>query len=239
MPIEKASDIPVICIDGPAGVGKGTVTTQLASTLNFHMLDSGSLYRIVGLIAHRRNISFDNEIALGNLAASLVINFTPLQTDSGELSTQITADGDIVTEDIRTESCGGYASKVAHYPAVRSALTAQQHQFKKLPGLIADGRDMGTVIFPEAKAKIFLTASAEIRAERRHKQLKQKGIHANLRALQTEIEARDVRDQNRTTAPLIPAEDAYIIDTSLLSIQDVMRLVSDYVQQQYPDLSVS
>lgn len=230
---------PVICIDGPAGVGKGTVATQLAAQLDFNLLDSGSLYRIVGLMAHRRGIDFEQAAALGELAAALTITFTPTISDTGELSTIITADDDVVTQDIRTEDCGGYASQVAQFPAVRDALTAQQHQFRQPPGLIADGRDMGTIIFPDAKAKIFLTASAEIRAERRHKQLKQKGIHANLRALQTEIEARDIRDQNRTTAPLIPAEDALIIDTSSLSIEDVMTTVKDYVQQQYPDLPLA
>lgn len=231
---------PIICIDGPAGVGKGTISQQLALQLQWHILDSGALYRIVGLMAVRRGIDLNAKAQLADLARSLDIRFIPDTTsDHSSPATSIMVDGDEVTHDIRTESCGDYASAVAQYPAVREALVAQQHSFQQMPGLVADGRDMGTTIFPDAPCKIFLTASAEIRAERRHKQLKEQGINANLRDLFEEIQQRDYRDQNRANSPLIPAEDALEIDTSTLNIDQVMAAVLSHVQNKIADLPLS
>ena len=223
---------PVICIDGPAGVGKGTVAIALSKTLNWHILDSGSLYRIVGLSAYRNNIPFTDVNALVAMTKQLNIDFTA--TD--ELL-QILVNGEDFTANIRTESCGNYASQIAIHQPIRDALVDLQHSFARPPGLIADGRDMGTIIFPAASCKLFLDASVEIRADRRYKQLKEQGINANLRALLVEIQDRDNRDRNRTIAPLVPAEDAYIVDTSDLSISDVLTKVATYIGTRYPELT--
>jgi len=217
-----AADVPVIAIDGPGGSGKGTVTTRLASHLGWHFLDSGALYRLTALSVMKRKVSLNNETALGELAADLDIRF---ETNGIEVISWL--DGENVSDRLRNEETGVLASKIAVIPAVRAALTGRQRRFRQPPGLVADGRDMGTVIFPDAKLKIFLTASSEIRAQRRYKQLKEKGESVNLTRLFKEIKARDLRDQSRSVAPLRPAEDAVIIDSSELSIEEVLnRIIS-------------
>ncbi len=217
-----AADVPVIAIDGPGGSGKGTVTTRLASHLGWHFLDSGALYRLTALSVMKRQVSLNNETALGELAADLDIRF---ETNGIEVISWL--DGENVSDRLRNEETGVLASKIAVIPAVRAALTGRQRRFRQPPGLVADGRDMGTVIFPDAKLKIFLTASSEIRAQRRYKQLKEKGESVNLTRLFKEIKARDLRDQSRSVAPLRPAEDAVIIDSSELSIEEVLnRIIS-------------
>ncbi|WP_029890498.1 (d)CMP kinase [Polycyclovorans algicola] len=212
---------PVIAIDGPSGVGKGTVTQTLARMLGWHRLDSGALYRALAIAAASRNIALDDEAALANVAAVLDVVF-----DERAGQERIVLDGVDVTVEIRQESTGDQASKVAVWPAVRRALVDRQHAFRQPPGLIADGRDMGTVIFPDAELKIFLTASPDARAQRRHGQLAAQGRHAILADLCLEIEGRDRRDQTRATAPLVPAEDALTIDTTLLSPEAVMAEVT-------------
>lgn len=212
---------PVIAIDGPSGVGKGTVTQTLARQLGWHRLDSGALYRAVALAAESRGVGFDDDQALAAIAASLDVIF-----DEHDGRERIWLDGLDATPKIRLEQTGDKASKVAVWPAVRHALVGRQHAFQQAPGLIADGRDMGTVIFPDAALKIFLTASAAVRAERRCRQLAEQGRHAILIDLCREIEARDRRDQTRAIAPLIPAEDAVTIDTTLLSPEAVMAEVN-------------
>jgi len=217
-----AADVPVITVDGPGGSGKGTVTTRLASYLGWHFLDSGALYRLTALSVMKRQVSLNNETALGELAADLDIRF---ETNGIEVISWL--DGENVSDRLRNEETGVLASKIAVIPAVRTALTGRQRRFRQPPGLVADGRDMGTVIFPDAKLKVFLTASAEIRAQRRYKQLKEKGESVNLTRLFKEIKARDLRDQSRKVAPLRPAENAVIIDSTELSIDEVFdKIVS-------------
>jgi cytidylate kinase len=213
---------PVIAVDGPGGSGKGTITTRLANHLGWHFLDSGALYRLTAIAVMKKQTSLDDEVALGKTAANLDIHF---ETRDSEVRAVL--EGQDVTGLLRNEDTGVIASRVAVIPAVRSALTGRQRRFRQFPGLVADGRDMGTVIFPDAKLKIFLTASAEIRAERRYKQLKDKGESVNLTRLFREIKARDLRDQSRSIAPLRPAEDAVIIDSTEMSIDEVFnRIVS-------------
>ena len=219
-PLATVSDVPVIAIDGPGGSGKGTITARLASHLGWHLLDSGALYRLTALASSRKKVALEDEAAVAEVAASLDIRF---ETEGDGVRAIL--DGKDVTDAIRNEDTGALASRVAALPAVRTALKSRQRRFRKSPGLVADGRDMGTVIFPEAGLKIFLTASAQIRAERRHKQLKEKGESVNLTRLFREIEARDLRDQSRSVAPLRPAEDAVIIDSTDLSIDEVFNKV--------------
>ena len=213
-------DVPVIAVDGPGGSGKGTITTRLANHLGWHFLDSGALYRLTALAVIKRQQSLENEAALGELAANLDIRF---ETNGVKVVSWL--DGENVNDQLRLEETGVMASKIAAIPAVRSALTGRQRRFRKSPGLVADGRDMGTVIFPDAKLKIFLTASAEIRAQRRYKQLKEKGESVNLTRLFKEIKARDLRDQSRKVAPLRPAENAVVIDSTELSIDEVFNKI--------------
>lgn len=210
---------PVITVDGPGGSGKGTVTQMLARKLGWHLLDSGALYRLTALAAVRQGVALNDEEGLVKVAAGLDVAFEP--TPEGEPVRVILA-GQDVTADIRTESAGDNASKVAVMQPVRDALLQRQRDFRQAPGLVADGRDMGTVVFPDAPVKIFLTASAEERARRRYSQLKGAGVDVNIDALLEEIRVRDERDINRSAAPLKPADDAQVIDSTGLSIEEVL-----------------
>lgn len=209
-------DAPVIAIDGPAASGKGTVAQRVAAALGLHYLDSGALYRLVALAAQRAGIPFDDEPAVAALARRLDADFR----DGG-----VWLAGERVDAAIRTEAVSSAASRVAALPAVREALLERQRAFRAAPGLVAEGRDMGTVVFPRARLKIYLTASAEARAERRYKQLMEKGLGANIQALLRDIRERDARDSARLAAPLKPAEDAIEIDTTELTIQQVVDRV--------------
>ncbi len=213
------SDIPVITVDGPGGSGKGTITQMLAKSLGWHLLDSGALYRLTALAALRQGVPLDDESQLVGVAASLDVSFEP--TAPGE-PVRVLLSGDDVTNEVRTEACGDNASKVAVIQPVRDALLQRQRDFRVAPGLVADGRDMGTVVFPDAPVKIFLTASAEERAQRRYSQLKDAGVDVNIDALLKEIRVRDERDMNREAAPLKPADDAQVIDSTGLSIKEVL-----------------
>ena len=210
------SAVPVITVDGPSGAGKGTVAKLLAERLKFKILDSGALYRLTGLLVNRAGNGFDNETQAAELASSMQVEFT---------ADGVILNGEDVSLAIRTESAGNDASKVAAMPAVRAALLDWQKAFAKMPGLIADGRDMGTTVFPQAPLKIFLTASAEERAQRRHKQLNEKGISSSIAALAAEIAERDERDRTRATSPLVPADDAIVIDSTSLSIDEVVQQI--------------
>ena len=216
----RRNNIPVITIDGPVGSGKGTVARRLARNLGWHLLDSGALYRIVAVAAMERAIEADNEQVLGELAGHLDFSFG--NTDDEVV---ILLDGKKITGKLRSEQAGVFASKIAEVPAVRAALVQRQRAFLKLPGLVADGRDMGTVIFPDAKMKIFLTAGAEARADRRYKQLKEKGENVNLSRLFRDIEKRDERDMSRSISPLTPAPDAQLIDSTEMSIEMVLEKI--------------
>ena len=213
------SQAPVITVDGPGGSGKGTVTQMLARKLGWHLLDSGALYRLTALAAARQGVALDDEPALVRVATGLDVTFQP--TPPGEPAKVLLA-GEDVTSEIRTETCGDNASKVAVMQPVRDALLQRQRDFRVAPGLVADGRDMGTVVFPDAPVKIFLTASAEERARRRYNQLKEAGVDVNIDALLEEIRVRDERDMNRSAAPLKPADDAQVIDSTGLSIEEVL-----------------
>lgn len=215
------SDVPVITVDGPGGSGKGTIARLLAQHLEWHLLDSGALYRVLALAADAHAISIDQEQALVTLAAHLDVQFT--QDAEGEPVVML--EGEPTQGALRTEQTGNLASKIAAIPAVREALMGRQQAFRSTPGLVADGRDMGTIIFPDAVLKIFLTASVEERAQRRYKQLKEKGLSVNLSALAKEIASRDDRDRNRPVAPLTPARDAILIDSSQKSIEEVFTEV--------------
>jgi len=219
--------IPVITLDGPSGAGKGTIAQNVASTLGFHILDSGSLYRLTALASQNDGIDLADELAIAEIAAKLDVVFKP--TGNG---LQILLRGADVSETIRQEEVGMRASKVAAIPAVRNALLQRQRDFLALPGLVADGRDMGTTVFPNAPLKVFMTASAEERAERRVKQLKEKGINANIAALVADLKARDEQDENRAVSPLKPAEDAIFLDTTSMSIQQVTQKVVDLAKQR-------
>jgi len=218
---------PVITLDGPSGAGKGTIAQQVASALGFHILDSGSLYRLTALASQNDGIDLADEAAIADIAAKLDVVFKP--TEKG---LQILLRGDDASEAIREEKIGMRASKVAAIPAVRDALLQRQRDFSELPGLVADGRDMGTTVFPDAVLKVFMTASAEERAERRVKQLKEKGINANIAALVADLKARDEQDANRAVSPLKPAEDAIFLDTTSMSIQQVTQKVLDLAKQR-------
>lgn len=217
--------IPVITVDGPSGSGKGTLSHQIADTLKWHFLDSGALYRVLALAALKHQVSFDNHQSLAVLAAHLDVLFE-------HQPPRIFLEGQNVTYDIRTEACGNAASIVAAIPIVREALLERQRAFLEPPGLVADGRDMGTVIFPDAPLKIFLEASPHERAIRRQLQLKDRGIDVSLGELFAEIEKRDERDRKRAVSPLIAASDALIIETTHLTVSQVYEQVMEVIRQK-------
>ena len=205
---------PVIAIDGPSASGKGTIASRVAKQLGFHYLESGALYRLLALIALREGVT--DEARLAELAEHMDVVFDDGDTWLGD---------EAVTEKVRSEPVGNRASEVARLPAVRQALLRRQRAFRRPPGLVADGRDMATVVFPDAELKVFLTAGAEIRAQRRYKQLIEKGIDANLRALSRDLRERDERDAKRAVAPLVPAPDSQVLDSSALSIDEVVERI--------------
>ncbi len=217
---------PVIAIDGPGGSGKGTIAMRLAEDLGWHFLDSGALYRLVAVAAMDRGIAADAESELGRLAQGLDVHF-----GTSEDGMVVLLDGNYITGRLRSEAVSAFSSRVAALPAVRAALVSRQRAFRKAPGLVADGRDMGTVIFPDATVKIFLTASAEARAERRYKQLKEKGENVNLSRLLDKIERRDERDTTRAVSPLRPADDAHIIDSTEMTIDDVLNRIHRLIEE--------
>ena len=219
--------IPVIAIDGPSGTGKGTLASRLAAHLGWHCMDSGALYRVLGLAAERTGLDLDDGAALASLAGSLPVSF------EGQ---RVLLAGEDVSHPIRAEQAGGTASRVAAHPQVRAALLDWQRRQARPPGLVADGRDMGTVVFPQARLKVFLDASPEERAARRYKQLIKKGLDANLLGLAEEIRGRDDRDRNRPVAPLRAAEDAVLVDSTRMSIDGVLDRVLGEARRVFPDL---
>jgi cytidylate kinase len=206
--------VPVIAIDGPSASGKGTIAKRVAEALGYHYLESGALYRLVGLLSLRRDLA--GEAGLAEAAQAMDVAF---------LGDEILLEDQDVSQHIRHEEVGKRASEVARMPAVRQALLERQRAFRQPPGLVADGRDMGTVVFPDADLKIFLTASPQVRAERRYKKLIEKGISANLRALSRDLQERDARDANRAVAPLVPAPDSQVLDSSALSVEAVVEQI--------------
>jgi cytidylate kinase len=218
----------VIAIDGPSGSGKGAITQRIAETLGFHILDSGAIYRLIGLAGRKHDVDLEDEAALMELARQLDIAFKATGDVEDPLS--IWLEGEDVTRKIRTDEAGVDASKIAPLSGVREAIKQLQRSFRRAPGLVADGRDMGTVVFTDADVKIFLTASAEARAQRRYKQLIDKDISVSLHALFTSIRERDERDTTRAVAPLIPASDAVIIDSTSLNIDEVFNQVLTIVK---------
>ena len=219
--MSKTSEIPVIAIDGPSASGKGTVAERVAQALGFHYLDSGAIYRVAALAARQAGIAMDDEAALAALAANLDLNF---------IDGKILLDGADVTQGVRSGEAGDDASRISSLSRLRQALLARQLAYRRQPGLVADGRDMGSVVFPDAVLKIFLTASPEVRAERRYKQLKQKGMYANLAAIQEDLQRRDARDSGRTAAPLVICDDAVVLDTSELTIEQAVAFVLEKYQ---------
>ena len=222
--------VQIITIDGPSGSGKGTLAAKIAAHYQFHLLDSGALYRLLGLSLHQQDLldALSSELCkCVEIAKHLDIQFL-----SSAQGTHVLLNGEDVSQTIRTERVGEFASKVATIPELRAALVDRQHAFAQAPGLVADGRDMATSIFPEAQAKIYLTASAQSRAERRVKQLQGMGLDAKINDILANIEARDKRDMEREVAPLRPAADAYIIDSSELNIDEVFQLMTAYIDKQ-------
>ncbi|MCP3673506.1 MAG: (d)CMP kinase [Gammaproteobacteria bacterium] len=221
----------VICIDGPSGSGKGTIAKFVAEKLGWSILDSGVLYRVLAIATMNHRVDLDNESAITVLAAHLDVQFTFEQ----EKGSRVILEGEDVTEQLRTEETGNAASKVAYLPDVRQALLQRQQAFLQPPGLVADGRDMGTIVFPNAGLKIFLTASAEERAKRRYKQLKEQRNSVSIATLSKAIKERDERDRSRTIAPLVAAEDAVEIDTTATGIREVVEKVMILVQERFPE----
>jgi cytidylate kinase len=226
------SSIPVIAVDGPSGTGKGTVCSHLANWLSWNFLDSGALYRILAVAAERHHLETNNEAAIADIAESLDVVFQRPQPGK---DVTVIFEGNDISQEIRTEECGNSASQIATLPKVRSALLERQRKFQQAPGLIADGRDMGTVVFVDAPLKIYLIASSAERAKRRYKQLKQKGFSVNLPRLTADIAERDTRDSQRTISPLKPADDAIVVDTTKMEISEVIKKVENLVQETLPD----
>ncbi len=224
---ESQTPVTVVTIDGPSGSGKGTIAALLARELGWGLLDSGALYRLTALAAMNHGVDFADESSLKVLAGHLDVQFLPSETGEG---LTIILEGEQVGASLRTEEVGAMASRVAALPGVRAALLQRQRDFAELPGLVADGRDMGTVVFPGAALKVFLTASAEERAKRRYDQLHQKGIDASFDRLLADIQARDERDSQRAVAPLKPADDAIILDSTRMSIQEVFNRVLEQMR---------
>ncbi len=222
------NNIPVITIDGPSGSGKGTVARQVAQKLGFHLLDSGAIYRVTALAVEKQGIDSNQVEAIVAIAKSLYLSFSI----EPEGLVKVLLQGEDVNTQLRTEKCGLMASKIAAIPEVRQALLQRQKNFRQAPGLVADGRDMGTVVFPDAEVKIFLTASAEERARRRFLQLKEQGVQAIMESLVKEIQERDENDRNRSVSPLIPADDALIIDSSELGVTQVVNKIMNYWYQK-------
>ena len=220
---QVARPVPVIAIDGPSASGKGTVAERVAAALGWQVLDSGSLYRIVALAARRAGVALNDEAGVAAIAAAL-----PARFEAG----RVWLGNDDVTTDIRSEACSAGASQVAVLPAVRDALLGRQRDYRARPGLVADGRDMGSVVFPDAGLKIFLTASAEARAQRRHKQLMEKGLPANIQSLLDDLRERDARDAARAVAPLMKLPDAALLDTTELDIESAVAFVVDLVRDR-------
>ncbi|MGF1612897.1 MAG: (d)CMP kinase [Gammaproteobacteria bacterium] len=218
---------PVITLDGPSGAGKGTIAWLLARSLNWHLLDSGALYRLVALAARQRALAMDDEMGLAEIARHLDARFEII---SSPQTMRVWLDGEDVSHTIRTESCASDASRIAAMTGVRQGLLARQRAYRTLPGLVADGRDMGTVVFPDATMKFFLTATPQERAQRRYNQLKEKGIDVNLRNLLEAIARRDQRDQARELAPLRPAEDALVVDTTAQPVTAVLQRVVESIR---------
>ncbi len=225
---DRTSEIPVLTIDGPSGSGKGTIGQQIAAAHGWHFLDSGAMYRVVALAALDAGIDFSDTDGLVGVARESDIRFLPRVGSTAE----VILNGQVVSERLRTEEAGAGASRVAAVPAVREALLQRQREFRQAPGLVADGRDMGTTVFPDATLKIFLTASAEERAQRRYKQLKEKGFSVNLPRLLGEIHERDERDSTRSASPLRPAEDAIEVDTTGVGIDQVVERIEHLLQQR-------
>ncbi len=227
--VDQSGEPPVITIDGPSGSGKGTIARQVAAKLGFRLLDSGALYRAVALASLNTRTSSDDAFAVAQIALTAPIDFAA-HPETGEA--RVLLGGQDVTRELRREEVGEQASKIATHVGVRDALLARQQRWRQPPGLVADGRDMGTVVFPDAELKIFLTASAEIRAERRYKQLIEKGMSAKIESLLADIHKRDDRDYNRPVAPLKAAEDAICVDSSQLSIDQVVTKVLDLAENR-------
>jgi len=224
-PATSCASVPVIAIDGPTASGKGTVAHRVASALGWTVLDSGALYRLTALAALNRSLAAEDEDGLARVARGLDVRFE---------GSRIYLDDVEVGEAIRQERVGNFASRIAAYPAVRQALLERQRAFRVAPGLVADGRDMGTVVFPDAALKVFLVADVEARAERRCKQLIEKGISANLSDLLRDMRERDARDMQRSAAPLVPAADAHVLDSSYLTIEQTVQAVLDFWKVSVP-----